>query len=80
MGRRMQGLTVAQLSYVLDKMGEPWPNIWIAITIRYQLLAISNKNYSLEEIMEMRFNNLDVNQTDMRYSRFSFANFDNLGV
>lgn len=59
MGRRMTGLTVSQLGYVLDKMVEPWPDAWIAIAIRYQLLAVSCKDYSIKEIMQMKFANLD---------------------
>lgn len=57
--RKVNGLTINQIGYVLNGMNEPWPDVIIATTIQYQLLATENKFYSLDEIMQMKFWNLD---------------------
>lgn len=65
--KRASGLTVDQIGKALDKMGEPWPNITIAMTIQYQILAIENKFSSVSDIMGKKFSNLDVRQDDILF-------------
>lgn len=55
----LKSLTVAHIGFVLDRIGEPWPDITIATAIQYQLLKIKNKFIPISEIMTMSFHNID---------------------
>lgn len=66
---RLKGLTVSQIGWVLgrDIVGEPWPDIVIATAIQYQLLKIENKFFSISQIMDIKFFNLDVRHNEQLY-------------
>lgn len=61
--RRVKGLTVSQIGDIMDGLDEPWPNDVIATAIQYIILAKHNKLLSAEQIMSMKFNDLDMNES-----------------
>ncbi len=59
-----EGLTAKQIAAVMEKIGEPWPDVVIAETIQKQLSMVEKVDFSIEEVMAGRYSNLDVRKID----------------
>jgi hypothetical protein len=57
-GDAIAGITVKQIGVAMDKIGEPWPDIIIAVAIQYKIFEDTCVFHSINEIMNTKFKSI----------------------